>query len=153
MKQVLEEALEQIKGPKQQKPQAKTTGLKDQLDPGKAVAAAMKQALGFGGDKPVPTPQELEKTKQEKVKEEDEQIRKVRANIELLKPPKPQQQEVPEYIKGKPGYDPEKQASKEQQMKYKMPQLVQPSTKPRRGNLFGIARKQRGIEDKSGYQG
>lgn len=153
MKPVLEEALEQLKG-QPKKPYSKpTASLKDQLDPGKAVAQALKQAMGFGGEKKIPTQEEIEKTKQEKGKEEDEQIRKVRANIELLKTPKPQQQEVPEYVKGKPSYHPEQEAKKEEAQKHKIPELVVPTSKPRRGDLYGINRKKTSIENKSGYQG
>lgn len=142
MKPVLEEALEQLKG-QPKKPYSKpTVSLKDQLDPGKAVAQALKQAMGFGGEKKIPTYEELEKTKQEKGREENEQIRQVRANIELLKPPKPPPQEVPE-----------RDVKKEVTQKHKIPELVIPKSKPRRGDLYGINRKKTSIENKSGYQG
>lgn len=132
MKQILEDSIEQIKGPQQQKPKV-TTNLKGQLDPGKIVSEAWKQVLGPGPGKSTP---------EQTSKEDEKQISQVRANIELLKPPKPRQQEVPE-----------EQKREENAKKNKLPELVQPSSKVKRGDLYGANRKKTSIENKSGYQG
>lgn len=170
IKDTIEAGIEQVAGPKQkplsQQPQQKKTtiGLGDQINPGKAFSDALKQSLGFGAHKPVPTPEELAKMKDEERKKAEEAIvkeqesigiktttpSKSKANIELINPPKTAQTEVPEYIKGKPGYNPE---GKTKEKKNKLPELVQPTSKQRRGDLYGVNRKKTSIENKSGYSG
>lgn len=174
MKPILEEAIEQIRGRKQQqqKPQPKTTvGLKDQLAPGKAVSEALRQALGFAGEKKIPTTEELVQMKEEERKRVEEQIKEVekdlsqeatketapykKANIAVLNLPKPvQPQEPPPYIRGKPDYQPERQVKEaEAKKKHKLPPLVEPSTHPRRGSFTEyIERKIKGAEIKGGRE-
>lgn len=160
MKPVLDE-FEQLKSPPK-KPQTKqtTSGLKE-INPVNLVAEAIKQSLG-----PVLDKEELAKRKEEESQKVGAEIAKKReelGNISVIKPPKTPQARPPAYITGKPGYHPEQDNKKEEvsrsqiplrgTQKQKIPELVVPTSKPRRGDLYGVNRKKTSIENKSGYQG
>lgn len=176
MKPVLEEALEQLRGqPKKPQPSS-TVGLKDQLDPGKLVAESMRQALGFGGGKKIPTKEEIEeKTKQEGQKTQGEiaQIKESlgletpkmgqpqqskqqpKGNFSVINPPRTTQtQQPPAYISGKPGLKtPQEQMIDQEKKKKELPPLPVISTKPRRGSwLSSMERKKHGAEIKGGRE-
>lgn len=175
MKQALQDTfeavVEQVVGPKQkpqsQQPQQKktTAGLSDQVNPGKIFTDMLKQG-GINTDKPIATPEELEKMKAEDKAKAEEKIRNEqealgiktvqppapKGNIEIINPPKPQQQTPAPYITGKPGYDPEKQVKMEAE-KNKLPELPMPKGKPPRGSwLSAMERKKHGAEIKGGRE-
>lgn len=169
IKDTFEEGIEQITGPKQKPqpaPKKTTSGGSDQVSPGKIFADALKQALGFGANKLVPTQEEIEKMNEEDQKKAHKQIleeqeklgvqtiqpQQPKANIEVINPPKPKQQEEAPYISGKPGYDPEKRA-KEEKEKEKLPELPMPKGKPPRGSFTSaLERKKHGAEVKGGRE-
>jgi len=168
MKPVLEEALEQIKGPAKKPQPPPTAGLKEQIDPGKLVADSLRQALGFGGDKPIPNQEELsqmakkdeqqksqELTQIQQVLEKEKQDQKPKANIEIIRPvSKPPPKAPPSYISGKPGFDPEKQAREEKEKKqHPLPPPPKLWSKPRRGSWTeSLERKTKGAEIKGGRE-
>ncbi len=162
MKQALQDTfeavVEQVVGPKQKKT---TAGLGAQLDPGKLFTDMLKQG-GVKTDKPIKTPEELKNATEEERKEAEVEANKQReelgiktiqpqqpkGNIEVINPPKPQQQTPAPYITGKSGYNPEKQAQLERD-KDKLPPLEVPKGKPPRGSwISAMERKKHGAEIK-----
>lgn len=157
MKPILEEAVEQIKG-QPKKPQAKSTqGATKQLDPGKVVTEALRQSLGFGKEKKIPTPEELSQMKEEERKKveaeigeitedlgpEKEKKPKAKGNIDLIHPPaKPSQPE-----------EPHEKEKEEERRKKTLPPLTEPTLKPKRGSFLEyIERKTKGAEIKGGRE-
>ncbi len=147
------EAIEQLKGQSKKKPPPPpTTGGLKELSPGQVLAEALRQTLG--------TPlsaSELEARKEADQKEVGKQIAEQKAilakqmsqakgNTAVLSSPKPPETTPPPYITGKPGYQPEKAEEKEkkvaEQKKAKLPPLVEPASRPKRGSwLFSFKRK------------
>lgn len=176
MKPIFEESIEQITGKSPtSKPQLTTSGLKEALDPGKMMADAMKQALGFG-EKKIPTKEELEqRTNQDsqntqaeisKIKEDlgietpsggqpqQPQKQPMKGNIAVIHPSKTASSQPPAYISGKPGLKtPEEQVSEQERKKKELPPLQAISTKPQRGSSASVVnRKKKGMEIKGGRE-
>lgn len=175
VKDTLEAGIEQITAPKK-KPQSangqqvqqkkSTAGVSDQVSPGKVFADALKQTLGFGHNKPVPTQEEIDKMNEEdqkkayKLMEEEREkagietvkTQQPKANLEVVNPQKQKPYEEPAYIRGKPGYDPQQVEGKEKEKK-KLPELPMPKGKPPRGSLLSaLERKKHGSEIKGGRE-
>lgn len=179
MKPVLEETIEYITGksPKA-KPQPTTTGLKEALDPGKLMADSLRQVLGYGAEKKVPTKgevQQMASKDQEQTNPEISKLQEVivqetlnqpgtpqpvvqkpgqqKGNVAVINPSqKPRQPETPAYVSGKPGYDPEREALEEKRKKEQLPELPVMSSKRRRGSWTQAFERKGKAEIKGGRE-
>ncbi|MCL5019342.1 MAG: hypothetical protein M1426_02540 [Patescibacteria group bacterium] len=164
MKTIIEESIEQLKG--HTPPPRKPLNAKDQLNPGTAFKEVLKQTLGYDG-KSVPSKDDVQKMQEkerasaseeqkkvlDQIEKEKKNQSKIKPNYSIITPPKPESNKPPEYISGKADYNPEKQ-QKAKMEAMKLPELSEPSSKPRRGSFNEyMNRKKKGAEIKSGPSG
>ncbi len=175
MKPFIDETIEQLKGPKKSPPLNDPGSTKNPLHPGEIFREALKQTLGFGGANKVPSKDQINQMNRSDHSQSQQQITDIKnqlakessgkkqipkavskANLEILTGSTQVDNEPPQYVSGKTGYqspkDAEKRekANKQQSMMSALP--VVKSRTPRGSWMKGIERKKQGIEIKGGRE-